>query len=72
MNGTDPTHLIVLSVVIIGWLTFWVSAVVSIMRQPTVRGTERGVWVALVIIFPFVGPLAWFVWGRTRKRPRLS
>jgi Phospholipase_D-nuclease N-terminal len=71
MNGTDPTHLIVLSVVIIGWLTFWVSAVVSIMGRPTVSGTERGVWVALAIIFPFVGPLAWFVWGRMRHRPRL-
>ena len=71
MNGADLTHPIILSVVIIVWLTFWVSAVVSIMRRHAVSGIERGVWVAVVIIFPFVGPLAWFVWGRTRNRPGL-
>ncbi|MBK4348970.1 PLD nuclease N-terminal domain-containing protein [Lacisediminihabitans changchengi] len=72
MNGTDLTHVVVVALVTASWLALWVLAVASIMRRPTVARIERGVWVTLVIIFPFIGPLAWFAWGRSRQRQKLS
>ena len=72
MNSTEATHPVVLAAVIVGWLAFWILAVVSIMGRPAVGGVERGVWVVFVITFPFVGPLAWSAWGQTRQRSNLS
>jgi hypothetical protein len=64
------THPIVLTVVVLGWLALWILAVASILRRPEVRDFERGVWIAIVVIFPFVGPLVWAAVGRNLHRTR--
>jgi hypothetical protein len=68
MNAADLTHVVILIVVSAGWIAFWVMAVASILRRPAVSSFERGSWIVMVIIFPFVGSLIWFLWGRTRRR----
>lgn len=41
-------------------------SVLDVMRYAPseVRGLPRGVWVLVIIIFPAVGPIAWFLAGR--------
>jgi type VI protein secretion system component VasK len=61
-------HLAVLLVIVVAWLVFWIGAVVSVLRRADASSFERGVWIVIAIVLPFLGPLAWFVWGRTRVR----
>jgi hypothetical protein len=64
----DMTHLIILIVVAALWLAMWILAVRSILRHPGVSSFERGIWIAIVIILPFVGPVAWAAVGSVRRR----
>jgi len=68
VNNVDATHPVILIAVAIVWITLWVLAVLSIVRRPGLSGFERGVWVAIAILFPVIGPLVWAAWGRTRRR----
>jgi hypothetical protein len=68
VTDIDGTHVVILVIVIVGWITLWVLAVVSITRRPGLSGFERGVWVTIAILFPLIGPLLWAVWGRTHTR----
>jgi hypothetical protein len=65
-------HAAVIFVVFAAWIAFWVGALASIFRQPSVPSFERGVWTVVVIVLPFLGPLVWFGWGRTRRRTPVS
>jgi hypothetical protein len=48
------------------------AAVDCIQRDETlVRNLPKLVWVFLILLFPVVGPLSWFIAGRPR-RPRNS
>ena len=44
----------------------WLAAVVSVVR--TAAPLRAVVWVALTLVFPFVGPVLWFAVGRTHER----
>ena len=68
MSSIEPVHAVVFIVVFVAWIAVWILALASILRRPNVTGFERGVWIVVVIFFPFVGPLAWALWGRTRSR----
>ena len=68
MNNDDVIHTVLLLVVVLIWLLLWGLAAMSISRRPGVSAFERGVWIAVAVIFPFLGPLAWAVWGRNRIR----
>ena len=68
MNNDDVIHTVLLILAILIWLLLWGLAAISILRRPGVSALERGIWVTLAIIFPFLGPLAWAVWGRNRTR----
>ena len=48
---------------------FWVFSVVDCIVQPASRhrGVPKGVWIAIVIVFPVIGGLLWFAIGRTRR-----
>ncbi len=66
--NSNLEHLAVLLVITAAWLVFWIGAVFSVLRRADVSSFERGVWIVIAIVLPFLGPLAWFVWGRTRIR----
>jgi hypothetical protein len=40
----------------------------------TVRGPRRPVWIALIVLVPFIGPIAWIIargrFSRGQRRPR--
>ncbi|MBS1697512.1 MAG: PLDc_N domain-containing protein [Actinobacteria bacterium] len=48
---------------------FWVFSIVDCIVQPAGRhrGVPKGVWIAIVVVFPVIGGLLWFAIGRTRR-----
>jgi hypothetical protein len=47
-----------------------VAALVSIWRSAAHSRKVRLIWTALVVLIPFVGPCAWLLLGRVRRRSR--
>ena len=44
----------------------WIIALVDILRSEF-RGNDKVVWVLVVIFFPFLGSILYFLVGRSRK-----
>ncbi|WP_029144696.1 PLDc N-terminal domain-containing protein [Microbacterium luticocti] len=51
---------------------FWVFSVVDVAVQPAERhrGVGRPMWIVIVVVFPVIGGVLWFVVGRTAARAR--
>jgi hypothetical protein len=51
---------------------FWVYCLIEVIltREDEVRNLAKGFWVLLVLFFPIVGGIAWFVAGRPQARTR--
>ena len=48
-------------------LAFMITALVHILTHPTYRFCSKPVWVVVVIVFNFIGPLTYFIFGRGKK-----
>jgi hypothetical protein len=61
-----------LAVVLIG-LVVEIAAIVSCALTPEqqVRGIPKPLWLLVILIFPIVGAVLWFGFGRDRAAPRL-
>ncbi|MBN9176680.1 MAG: PLDc_N domain-containing protein [Microbacterium sp.] len=55
-------HVLIL-ILVIGSLALWVGALVSIGASKA-SGAEKAIWILVALLFPFVGSIAWFVFGR--------
>lgn len=42
-----------------------IAAIVSIVSSPLLDTGGKALWIVAVIAFPFLGSLAWFLWGRS-------
>lgn len=62
--GLGTLGLVVALVVTFGAVFLFIAAVVSIIRSPNYTVAGRAVWIFVVLAFPFLGPLVWFIWGR--------
>jgi len=53
-------------------LVLWIFCVIDSIsaRQDNVRNLPKVAWVIIVLLFPFVGSLAWLVAGRPRSSER--
>ncbi len=40
---------------------------IAVIERDRIRGLPRGLWLALAIVLPVVGPVLWFFVGRLRK-----
>ena len=54
----------VVLVAVLGAVVLFIAALVSIIRSPNYTVAGRAVWIFVVLAFPFLGPLVWFIWGR--------
>jgi len=54
-------HLLILLVALLPLIL----ALVSIIRSPRLSSGYKALWVIVVFVFPFLGPLVWFLFGRT-------
>lgn len=57
-------HLLIVLILLIPFIL----AVVSIARSRTASGVEKAVWVLIVLLFPLIGAILWFVIGRRASR----
>lgn len=62
--GLGTLGLVIALVVTFGAVLLFVAAVVSIVRSPNYSVAGRAVWIFVVLAFPFLGPLVWFIVGR--------
>jgi hypothetical protein len=60
--------LSILTLVIFGFFVafLWVIALIDILRSDF-RGNDKIVWILVVMFFPFLGSIIYFLMGRSRK-----
>ncbi len=51
----------------IAQLVLMIVALVHVLRHPNYRIGNRPVWVIVVVLFQFIGPVVYFVLGRERE-----
>lgn len=63
----NPGLLIVLVVAALANLALMVGALVSVVSRPDagVRFGRKWIWIVLIVLVNWIGPLAWFALGRT-------
>lgn len=60
----DVLWAIILVVVALVPIVLFLAAVVSILASPRYTGGGKFLWIAVVLLAPFLGPLGWFLGGR--------
>jgi hypothetical protein len=60
----QPWHLILILLSLLA-VVLWVAAIVSIIKHPDASTTAKTVWILIVVFFPLLGSLIWFVTGRS-------
>ncbi|MFB8280898.1 PLD nuclease N-terminal domain-containing protein [Nocardia colli] len=50
--------------VAIGAIALFIAGVVSALRSSNYAAAGKAIWVLLMLAFPFLGPVVWFIWGR--------
>lgn len=60
----------VLGFLLVGILVaaLFVVALVSIAQHESANGTEKAIWIAIALCFPFLGPILWFLIGKNSAR----
>lgn len=56
--------IVLIGLVALGLVVLFIAALVSVLRSPRLASGGKAVWVLLVFVFPLLGPLVWFIWGR--------
>ncbi|MEC3918384.1 PLD nuclease N-terminal domain-containing protein [Nocardia sp. CDC160] len=45
-------------------VVLFIAALVSVVRSRTYAAGGKAIWALLILAFPFLGPVAWFLFGR--------
>ncbi|MFB9907693.1 PLD nuclease N-terminal domain-containing protein [Allokutzneria oryzae] len=48
-------------------VVLFIAALIGIVRSENYAPGGKAVWALAVLAFPFLGPLFWFIWGRTSR-----
>jgi len=65
MESFSPTHLVIL-LAIVALFVFWLWMLVDCLKNPRLQGTEKIVWVLVIIFLHGLGALVYFFVGRTK------
>lgn len=55
---------------VIAWLALFIAALISIVMSPNLTLGGKFLWLIVVFVFPFLGSLVWFFWGRNAQLNR--
>ena len=69
-NGMDAGDVVIVALATIAALAqiiLWIAAAVSILRSVRYTGGGKFLWFIVIIAFPFLGCLGWFLFGRTAQ-----
>jgi hypothetical protein len=48
-------------------LILFILALVSILQAGNLTGGGKAIWIVVILIFPILGSLAWFLFGRNAR-----
>ncbi|SDE44378.1 PLD nuclease N-terminal domain-containing protein [Rhodococcus tukisamuensis] len=69
VNPTLPlAYDIAFTAVAVVWIALTTAALVSVSRSEPDRAGSRYWWCAVVVVLPFLGALAWFLFGAPRRQ----
>jgi RsiW-degrading membrane proteinase PrsW (M82 family) len=63
-NAVSVVFMIVLAAIALALIVLWVAAIVSVLRSNRLTGGGKTLWIVVILAFPFLGSLAWFIFGR--------
>jgi hypothetical protein len=61
----SPVHLVILTV-IAALFVFWIWMLVDCLKNPRLQGTEKLIWVLVIIFLHWIGALVYYFVGRTK------
>ncbi len=68
--GTALT--VILAVLTIAALILWIAAIVSVLRTSRLTGGGKLLWIAVILAYPFLGSIGWFIAGRKARLIRTA
>ena len=66
----DLLVIILVSAVIIGVLALYITAIVDVHRNKRLKLKQRSTWVTMIVLFPIVGSIIYFRWGKNPERTK--
>jgi Phospholipase_D-nuclease N-terminal len=61
---TAGVWLVVVIAAVVAQLVLFIAGVVSVVRSGRLTGAGRAIWIVAMLVFPLLGPFAWFLFGR--------
>lgn len=59
--------LLFVALISLGLFVLWIWMLIHAITNPGLRDTEKVLWVILIILLPFLGPILYFFIGRPKK-----
>jgi len=66
-SGFPDIGLIITIILILSFVTFWILALIRIIKNDFSGENERLIWALIVILLPFLGTIIYFAVGRSRE-----
>jgi hypothetical protein len=66
-DAADVMVVAVGTILALAQLILWIVAAISIIRNDRFTGGGKFLWFVVIIGFPFLGCLGWFLFGRTAQ-----
>jgi len=71
-SGWATALAVALAVAALLVFAFVVCALVSVLRSGNLSVAGKALWVVLMLVFPILGSLVWFLWGRHARLDALA
>ena len=56
------------TVALIAWILVWLVAAYRVIERGDIGGGAKVLWIVLILLFPLVGLLVYFLWDAARAR----
>lgn len=63
-DGIGTGAAILLGIIVLALVALFIAALVSILRTSRLSGGGKLLWIVIVFVFPLLGSIAWFAFGR--------
>jgi hypothetical protein len=52
----------------VAWIIVWLVVAYRVLQRPDLGGGAKALWILLILLFPLVGLLVYFLWDAARTR----
>ncbi len=53
---------------VVVWIIVWLIVAYRVIQRPDLGGAAKVLWILLILLFPIVGLLVYFLWDAARPR----